>query len=133
MLVVELRSVNELIYNMVSSDINHSGFMLISYHLPYTPSYINVSIYTRLWDTALDYSVFLQGPNPYLLQVKCQRTVHIIIYSRIKSNYFFILFLFHDQICRNRCQSYLVFLFLLLRQNHFVLNLLIAVHKSPGY
>ena len=38
----------------------------------YTPSYVNVSIYTRLWGTALDYSDCLQGPNPYLLQIKCQ-------------------------------------------------------------
>ena len=64
---LELRSVNELIHNMTSSDFTHSGFTpLTGYHQSYTPSYIDVSIYTRLRVTALDYSGLRSGSQPLL-------------------------------------------------------------------
>jgi len=63
---MELRSVNELGHNMTSSDLTHSGLMPTGYHQSYTPSYINVSIYTRLWGTALDYSGLRSRSQPLL-------------------------------------------------------------------
>jgi hypothetical protein len=56
---LELRSDIELIINVTSSDFNHGGLIsLTECHLSHTPSYVNVSTYTRLWDMALDYSGF---------------------------------------------------------------------------
>ena len=64
---MELRSVDELVHNMISSDLTHSGFTpLTGHHQSYTPSYVNVSIYTRLRDTALDYSGLRSRSQPLL-------------------------------------------------------------------
>jgi len=64
---MELRSDIELVHNMTSSDVTHSGLTsLTDCHQSYAPSYVSVSTRTRLWDAALDYSGLRSGPLPLL-------------------------------------------------------------------
>jgi hypothetical protein len=62
-----LRSDIELIINMISSDITHGSLTSLKEgYQSYILSYVSVSTYTRLWDTALDYSGLRSGSQPLL-------------------------------------------------------------------
>ena len=79
---------------MISSDFNHDGLIsFIDCHLSYTLSYVNISIYTRLWVTALGYSGFtFEVPTSTFYRFAIKELKIIIRAFKLVATSFFIFF-----------------------------------------